>query len=338
MHLFVYEWATGGGLVEEPGSLPAALVREGTAMIAALAADLARIEDCQVTALRDARVLQLALPGCELIDVDSAFSLGEEFERRAAEADGTVLIAPEFDGILLKAAQRAAACGAKLFSPSPEFVRATSNKQQTCDILAAAGVATPHGVVIEADASLPANFSYPAVLKPLDGAGSQDTYLVTGPHDAPPAYPWSRRLERYVPGLAASVAMLCGPEGHVVLAPCKQRISDDGRFRYLGGELPIAAGLAERAKTLAMQALAALPPAFGYVGIDLVLGSDPHGSEDAVIEVNPRLTTSYVGLRAAAERNLAKAMILVAAGNVWQVDFSSRPLEFDSDGNVSFMK
>ena len=40
MHIFLYEWATGGGLVEEPGPLPASLVREGAAMIGALAADL----------------------------------------------------------------------------------------------------------------------------------------------------------------------------------------------------------------------------------------------------------------------------------------------------------
>ena len=59
MHIFLYEWATGGGLVEEPGSLPASLVREGAAMIGALAADLVRIDGCRVTALRDPRVLQL---------------------------------------------------------------------------------------------------------------------------------------------------------------------------------------------------------------------------------------------------------------------------------------
>ncbi len=338
MHIFLYEWATGGGLVEEPGALPASVVREGAAMIGALAADLLRIDGCRVTTLRDPRVLHLALPGCDVVDALSAFSHNEEFERLASKADATILIAPEFDGILLKAANRVMASGGRLASPSPEFIRLTANKQRTCDALAQSGVATTHGVMLEPDAPLPSDFPYPAVLKPIDGAGSQDTYIVSGPHDALPAYAWPRRLERYVPGLAASVAMLCGPEGNVALAPCKQRISDDGRLRYLGGELPLAAGLAERATTLAGRALAALPPALGYVGVDLVLGSDPHGSDDAVIEVNPRLTTSYVGLRAAAERNLAKAMMLVAAGNVWHVDFSDRPIEFDTAGNVSFMR
>ena len=140
-----------------------------------------------------------------------------------------------------------------------------------------------------------------------------------------------------MPGLPASVAMLCGPAGSVALAACKQRISDDGRLRYRGGQLPLAPGLAKRASALGARAIAALPPTKGYVGIDLVLGREADGSEDFVIEVNPRLTTSYVGLRAAAGVNLAEAMRRVADGEPVDVPFSDKPLEFDADGNVSFL-
>jgi tyramine---L-glutamate ligase len=337
MHFFVYEWTTGGGMVDEPGSLPASLVREGTTMIESLATDLARIDGAHVTVLREPRVLRLVLPRCEIIDVQSAVSQRDEFERLAASADGMIVIAPEFDGILFKAARLAVACGGKLLSPAPEFVRIAGDKHETCRRLAAAGVRVPQGVVLEPDTKLPVDFEYPAVLKPVDGAGSQDTQLVVGPHDEPRPYAWPRRLEPFIPGLAASVAFLCGPNGQIPLPPCKQRISSDGRLRYLGGELPLAPGLTERAMALGKQALGALPATRGYVGIDLVLGRDPHGAEDFVIEVNPRLTTSYVGLRAAAQVNLANAMVRVAAGELPEIVFSPRPLEFDVDGNVSFL-
>ena len=338
MHIFLYEWCTGGGLVGEPGVLPASLVQDGVTMAGAIAADLTRIADARVTALRDPRVVQLALHGAEIVDVQSSGEHLDQFERLAAAADATLLIAPEFDGILWKAARRAVACGGRLCSPSPEFIRLAANKQRTCERLAAAGVPTPPGVLLEPEDKLPADFSYPAVLKPIDGAGSQDTLLVAGPYDEPPPYAWPRRLERFLPGMAASVAFLCGPAGYVPLVPCRQRISADGRLRYRGGELPLAAGLAERAVGLAQRALAALPSAHGYVGVDLVLGRDPGGADDAVIEVNPRLTTSYVGLRAAAKTNLAEAMLRVAAGDAAPVEFQDRSLEFDLDGNVSFLK
>lgn len=337
MHFFLYEWCSGGGLVQEPGALPASLVREGAALAGALAADLIRIPGARVTALRDPRVIQLALGGCEIIDVQSSGEHLDEFERLAAAADATFLIAPEFDGILLKAARRVVECGGRLGSPSPEFIRLTADKHRTCERLAVAGVPVPAGIVLEPEEKLPPDFVFPAVLKPIDGAGSQDTLLVAGSYDDPPPYAWPRRLEPYLPGLAASVAFLCGADGRVPLVPCQQRISEDGRLRYHGGRLPLAAGLAERAIALADRALAALPQTQGYVGVDLVLGRDPAGSEDAVIEVNPRLTTSYIGLRAAAKSNLAEAMLQIASGALTKVEFSDRSLEFDADGNVSFL-
>src|SRR4051794_15203120 len=259
MHIFVYEWATGGGLVEEPGPLPASLVREGAAMIGALVSDLQRIAGCRISAFRDPRVVQLALGGCDVIDVLSRFDHDEEFARLSGEADATILIAPELDGILLKASRRVVGGGGSLLSPSPEFIRIAADKQRTCDALKAKGINVPEGRVLESDEPLPKDFCYPAVVKPIDGAGSQDTYFVRAPHDIPPAYAWPRRLEQYMPGMAASAALLCGPAGRISLVPCKQRISEDGRLRYLGGELPLAGGLAERAQSLAERAVGALP-------------------------------------------------------------------------------
>ena len=52
-----------------------------------------------------------------------------------------------------------------------------------------------------------------------------------------------------------------------------------------------------------------MPGLSGYVGVDVVLGND---GRDWAIEINPRLTTSYVGLRALAGFNLAEAMLAVA--------------------------
>jgi predicted ATP-grasp superfamily ATP-dependent carboligase len=336
MHVFLYEWATGGGLVEHPTGWPASLVREGAAMLAALAADFTRIPGCRISVLRDPRVLNLALAGCDVTDVICAAAREDEFDRLARTAAGTILIAPEVDRILWKAARRVNAAGGRLLSPSPEFIRIATDKQQTCDKLSSAGIRVPVGITLQPDEPLQESFAYPAVVKPLDGAGSQDTYLISGPHDAVPPYAWPRRLERYVPGMAASVAFLCGRGGHIPLVPCKQRLSDDGRFRYLGGELPIAPGLAARAAALAERALAAMPPAAGYVGVDLVLGREPNGSEDAVVEINPRLTTSYLGLRAAARSNLAEAMVRAASGEAEAVSFHSRALAFDVEGNVSY--
>ena len=65
-----------------------------------------------------------------------------------------------------------------------------------------------------------------------------------------------------------------------------------------------------------------------------MLGDEPSGADDVVIEINPRLTTSYVGLRAATDGNLAAAMLAVAQGQATSLSFRPDRIEFDSDGTV----
>ena len=136
------------------------------------------------------------------------------------------------------------------------------------------------------------------------------------------------RLERFHPGTPASVALLCGPSCCLPLAPCGQILSSDGQFRYLGGIVPLSPPLGPRAVALAERAVATLPGPIGYIGIDLILGAAPDGSQDVVVEVNPRLTTSYIGLRRATDANLAALMLAIAAGGCATVTFRSRPLRF----------
>jgi predicted ATP-grasp superfamily ATP-dependent carboligase len=254
----------------------------------------------------------------------------------AASADWTVLIAPETDGALRDRCLLVGAAGGRLLSPGPLLVEMASDKHRTGRRLAAAGVATPHAIVLGGGCDALESFPYPAVVKPRFGAGSVDVRFAASPQAV---RPWESRgdqirLERYCEGVGASVAFLCGSGRDTVLPAVGQRLSADGRFRYLGGVAPLAEPLARRAETLALSALRAVPPAIGYVGIDLVLSPQPDGSGDVVIEVNPRLTTSYIGLRKLALVNLAEAMLAIAEGRHFRVSFSRDQVAFDADGTV----
>ena len=50
----------------------------------------------------------------------------------------------------------------------------------------------------------------------------------------------------------------------------------------------------------------------GYVGVDLVLTD----ADAVVIEVNPRLTTAYLGVRAALDENIAALALEACAGRL----------------------
>ncbi|HVX14679.1 MAG TPA: ATP-grasp domain-containing protein [Pirellulales bacterium] len=351
MRIFLYEHLTGGGLLDDAAPLcdVRSLRAEGQAMCGALAADLSASEGIEVTCLRDANLVDF-VPVCRrTIEVRTIDERNAEFDVAAAEADWTIVIAPEIDGILADRCRRVMDRGGRLLGGSLSLIDLASDKQATALHLERAGVPVPPGIPFPLGQPWPTDFRYPAVWKPLDGAGSQGLRWIENCHapvpsvDAQPG-----RLELFCPrpcdspvaragqpehssvGTPASVAFLCGPDVCVSLPPCTQRLDSD--FRYLGGGLPLVPSLAERATRLACSAIRSLPEPIGYVGIDLVLGVTENGDDDVVIEVNPRLTTSYLGLRAACRENLAAAMLAIAGGRPFPLSFREDSIEFSADG------
>jgi predicted ATP-grasp superfamily ATP-dependent carboligase len=154
------------------------------------------------------------------------------------------------------------------------------------------------------------------VIKPDDGAGCEETTLVEGwesasltlaarPTGSFVAQPW-------IAGESLSLSLLCSAGEARLLSVNRQRmLRRDGQLHLAGLEvnaLPDHSGAFER---LGSQVAAALPSLWGYVGVDLI--ATPTGP--VVLEINPRLTTSYCGLRPALRLNLAQLVLrLLDAG------------------------
>jgi predicted ATP-grasp superfamily ATP-dependent carboligase len=70
--------------------------------------------------------------------------------------------------------------------------------------------------------------------------------------------------------------------------------------------------------------------------VDLVLGDAADGSRDWAMEINPRLTTSYLGLRTLATTNLAEAMLRVVRGEpISEPRWRRGTVRFQADGTVA---
>ena len=331
MRIFVYEYVTGGGFWSEPGSpLPAgSLLAEGRAMARSVVQDLLRIPDVEVWTSRDRRLPAgcTVTQGCRTEEVESAVGERHMLERFASSADATLLIAPETGGALWQRCKLVEACGGTLLGPDSNFVALASHKDDVAAHLQKRDVPVPIRVDSPKDAPL---HVFPLIVKPVDGAGSAGIRRVKNPEELGTLV--GRRVEQIVPGTPASVAVIVSSQRQATPAVL-QRLTDNGTFRYLGGSLPLRPGLDARARQLALHALDALPRVRGYVGVDLVLGAAEDGSQDVVIEINPRLTTSYVGLRAVADGNLAAAMLPGPLSSL-PLRFHSASVEFDANGDV----
>lgn len=298
MKVIVCEYVTACGVGADPGLPMHSLYREGRAMRDSLAEDLRQLPEVETCILE-------AWP--------------EDWSRLAGDASTAfIIIAPEFDRLLLDATRQIEATGAKLLGPNSAAVALTSDKLALAEHWRSRGIPTP------ATSERPPSpcDPFPIVWKPRYGAGSTSTFRLDHPRDlhrcqairAAEGCQQPMIVQEYVSGLAASVAFLTGPNGHFAMPPAQQRLSTDGRFKYLGGKVPLPPTYAARAVALAQRAIADIPGLRGWVGVDLVLDPATDGSQDYAIEINPRLTTSYIGLRALCQDNLAECLIQVAEG------------------------
>jgi tyramine---L-glutamate ligase len=338
MRVFLYELTCAAPPAGEPP--PPSLRAEGWAMLSAVAGDLSAVPGIETVVL-----LGAGCPPCPgtVRYLDDPAGERALFRELAGSADWALVIAPEFDGLLAQRCRWVLEAGGRLLGPSPDAVELTADKLGLSGRLRSQRIPTPPCWPASVAAALGEPIRFPAVLKPRDGAGSQATCLVRTREALPGCLERMQAemprtqilLQPFVAGQPVSVALLLGPGREVALPPAEQHLSQDGRFRYLGGALPLPSELARRAVGLGHRAVRAVPDLCGHVGVDLILGEAADGREDQVIEINPRLTTSYIGLRALARDNLAEAMLRVACGEAVSLTWRPGPVHFRVDGNVA---
>ena len=113
--------------------------------------------------------------------------------------------------------------------------------------------------------------------------------------------------------------MLC-MKGEAWVLSCNRQLIEQANdsFHYHGGILNGLQRYWTQFELLARQVAQAMPGLAGYVGIDVMIGD----AGIQVLEVNPRLTTSYAGLEQAIGRNPAKLILDM----FYNGSFSSPPL------------
>ena len=149
------------------------------------------------------------------------------------------------------------------------------------------------------------------VIKPDNGAGSEECYFF---QDREEVSSWKKEVknkaryiqQRYVPGIPASMSVLYGQDQMWLLACNRQLLGV--KQGMLVNEGIIVNGLREHhaeLEILAIEIGKKVSGLHGYVGIDLVLTN----SGPIIIEINPRLTTSYAGLSKTLNVNVAELIL-----------------------------
>ncbi|MBC8289654.1 MAG: ATP-grasp domain-containing protein, partial [Planctomycetes bacterium] len=248
--IFVSEFVCGGAWPED--SLEPSLAREGRAMLTAIVADLLRIPGCEVVTTWDRRLGEF--PSCEVagtlvnpgeprlkIHCATPQDEAEQFRNLCRTSDAALVIAPEFDGILTDRVATAAPL-TTILGPDEPAVSLCSDKLILARFLEERQIATVPTALV--NLTEPAShWKFPVVLKPQNGAGSLQTFLVTNStefvrrcHEASGAG-WASRFihQPFIPGEPISAAVIIDSTGQRHFLPgVRQLLSENRRFEYLG--------------------------------------------------------------------------------------------------------
>ncbi len=325
--ILVCEFTTAGGLRDshfggDGETLPASLLKEGEKMREALLRDLNALNQYELLVMHDAR-LAPAKNAHQSIVVDSN-DFRKVLQEAIQHADYVWLIAPEMDATLIELteiclAEEEKEDGAIFLGCGYDATIIGTSKTLCFEALQAAGIYTLP--VFAGDDLLDADsFEQAAkqqhgkwVAKPEDGAGCAGIRLFD---NLSLLRDWlienmlteSYLAQPYQAGVAASISMLCR-DGKAWVLSCNTQliVSENGGFTLNGVLVNGQAQYWQRFETISRKIAQMLPDALGYVGVDVIINTK--NDKIYVLEINPRLTSSYVGLADALGLNPAKLLL-----------------------------
>jgi len=310
MTLFIYEHLTSGALLNEPFS--PGLMHEGDAMLSALSQDLLAL-GLAVSLMRDARLPELpAHPLLSVKKVSTAEEYQQYWQQSLQKNKHILLIAPETAGVLYQLVSQLEQQPIHHLGSSPEAIRLCSDKLLTSQQLLAQKIRTPTTQTVDEWLSSEQSDDDLWIIKPRDGAGCEHTFKLNG--GALKNYLRTLTDEQlaqhivqpFIPGDSLSLSLFIRATDSEILSVNRQYITEKDHQLGLSHCQPGFDKLISKdtAQTLVEHIRATIPGLWGFVGIDLILSDE----QLWVIEINPRLTSSYAEPGFRQHRNPALAL------------------------------
>jgi predicted ATP-grasp superfamily ATP-dependent carboligase len=320
LNLLVYEHVTGGGF--SGGKIPPSILSEGYAMLKALISDF-KAAGHNVTTFLDSRLRSFNPPlGADNIIPSTSYEgLDEALEEASRSVDGVYIIAPESGRVLQKLVESVEASGGISLNCRVNAIEKASNKMAVHGMLKEAGLNVPETLIVDLCEDVKqierrvGELGFPLIFKPVDGVGCCGLSVVRDKSQIAAAVNRVMResssgyfiAQRLVKGVAASVSLISTEDEALPVTLNKQAVTlapPNLDSSYNGGFVPLHHSLEKEALRAARTAVEFFKGVRGYVGVDVILTR----KEPVVVEVNPRLTTSYVGLREVVNFNPAQAI------------------------------
>lgn len=305
MKILVFEYICGGGFCSE--TLPDALAKEGLLMLTALLNDLTAIETHSITALVDWRFLNDFDNSIQIIPIEKETNILATFKSALLFVDVVWLIAPETEQILFNFSQIVESSKKILLSSPSLAIAQTADKWQSYQCLSFHQIPTVTTTILTNNTQVNAEQT---VVKVRDGVGCENNSIINSQKELILLTEQFEQLSDYIiqpfiEGKNLSISALFKQGKAQLLCVNRQQIEIiNQQFKLRGCEVNYQIELALFQRLLNQIAMA-FPNLWGYVGIDLIQQSQ----QLIVLEINPRLTSSYAGINSALGINVAAEVL-----------------------------
>jgi tyramine---L-glutamate ligase len=246
----------------------------------------------------------------------------EEIGRLAPSCDVGLVIAPDHllsrFTLAMETVTHNLGCGSM-------NVAVCADKQHAGKILASHGIPVPETVT-----------KGRRVVKPVSGCGAQGVRITEDP-PGPGEFG-----QEYIEGEHFSVSIVAGrlvgeaclyytgaPAAALALNRQSIEVTGDGRFHYCGGETPVHHPMEKEIVDTALQSITVLG-CQGYAGVDVVVADKVY-----VVDVNPRITTSIVGIAATMKEEIAEILVRASKGEPPRDLHFGETVFFDASGKIT---
>jgi predicted ATP-grasp superfamily ATP-dependent carboligase len=322
LKLLVYEHVSGGGYADK--ALPASVLSEGFSMLRTLTADF-KAAGHSVTTMLDIHIARLNPPisaDC-VVPVFSCREAQAKISKLSVQADATYIIAPETDGLLQSFVKTIEQTGVVSLNCGADAINRVSDKVGSYAYMRKLKLPVPKTLIFfvsddlkEITKSVRDGLGFPVVFKPSNGVSCSGVSIVRNEAQVAGAVAKIKTdskdkrflVQELVKGVAASVIVFSTGSRIVPVSLNRQDVvieTPEACSNYNGGSVPFDHPMQAEAFEVAKKLVKSVGGLNGYVGVDFVLTDN----EAVVEEVNPRLTTSYVGLRQVVNFNPAQAIV-----------------------------
>lgn len=262
--------------------------------------------------------------GYTVLSPEYCREFGDEIKRLGKKCSEGLVIAPD---VCLPRYTKILEDNCRNIGCNSFSVAICANKQRTTEILSSHGIDVPKTVT-----------TGKRVIKEIKGCGAVGLRYVD--EDPKPG----EFSQEYLEGDHLSVSMI-GPrvvgetclyytgQKPLVLALNRQNImfANDGSIKYLGGMTPVNHPREEEIFEAAKNAVSYLG-CQGYIGVDFVVADD----RIVVVDINPRPTTSIVGIARCMKEEISQVMLDASYGkNPEQIHLQGHAI-FSADGMVQY--